>query len=69
MIKPKIVFMPGCFDSLDVNQEELDKIMSSIEAMIADGTLFHNARVIEEDDPRYDEIQKMIESGHTRKLQ
>lgn len=70
MIMPthKIIFAPGCFDNLDVSQEELDKIMRSIEEMIADGTLFENSKIVEDDDPMYEEIQRLIEERQSRKL-
>jgi hypothetical protein len=68
MTTPKIIFAPGCFDSLDVSQEELDKLVRSIEDMIAEGTLFDNATIIEEDDPMYERIQQMIEEKQNKKL-
>lgn len=64
----KIIFAPGCFDNLEVSQEELDKIMRSIEEMVADGSIFENSRIVEEDDPMYEEIQRLIEERQERKL-
>ena len=51
MTKPKIIFHPGCFDNLDISQEELDKIVEELEQMVEDGTLLENSREIDEDDP------------------
>jgi len=36
----KIVFAPGCFDNLDMNQEELDEFVKMIQDKVADGSLF-----------------------------
>ncbi len=49
--KPKIVFAPGCFDNLDVSQEELDALMADLEQMVEDGSLFENSRLLDENDP------------------
>lgn len=73
MTKPKIVFAPGCFDNLDVSQEELDKFMADLQQMVEDGTLFENSRLLDENDPEYLEIMKRIDSemieNANRKLQ
>lgn len=41
--KPKIVFMPGCFDHLDITQEELDNLTAEIQQMVDSGELFEHA--------------------------
>lgn len=73
MTKPKIVFAPGCFDNLDVSQEELDELMANLEQMVEDGTLFENSRLLDENDPEDLEIMKRIDSemieNANRKLQ
>ena len=73
MTKPKIVFAPGCFDNLDVSQEELDKFMADLQQMVEDGTLFENSRLLDENDPEDLEIMKRIDSemieNANRKLQ
>jgi glycosyltransferase A (GT-A) superfamily protein (DUF2064 family) len=73
MTKPKIVFAPGCFDNLDVSQEELDKLMADLQQMVEDGTLFENSRLLDENDPEDLEIMKKIDSemieNANRKLQ
>ena len=40
----KIVFAPGCFDNLDMSQEELDDFVKLIQDKVADGSLFEEAR-------------------------
>ena len=69
MTKPKIIFHPGCFDNLDISQEELDKIVEELEQMVEDGTLLENSREIDEDDPMYDEIMSRIRENEDRNLQ
>ena len=41
--KPKIVFIPGCFDNLDITQEELDSLTAEIQQMVDSGELFERA--------------------------
>jgi hypothetical protein len=53
----KVEFAPGCFDTFDGTQEELDAMMAELQKMIQDGTLFEKARtvdldeLVESDDP------------------
>lgn len=49
--KYKLVFAPGCFDTFDGTQEELDELVQSIKDMIADGTLMDHATPVDLDDP------------------
>lgn len=71
MTKPKIVFAPGCFDNLDMNQEELDEFVAKLESMVEDGSLFENSRPLDENDPQDAEIiNKLIDAqDNDRKLQ
>jgi hypothetical protein len=78
----KVEFAPGCFDSFDGTQEELDELISEIKNMIQDGSLFEKSRtinleeLIESDDPEDQELAgKLLRSidqdinGDTRNLQ
>lgn len=47
----KIVFAPGCFDNLDMSQEELDEFVKMIQDKVADGSLFEESRVLDPNDP------------------
>lgn len=67
--KPKIIFHPGCFDNLDLTQEQLDEFVSMLEQAVEDGTLFENSREISEDDPMYQEIVARMQDAEDRKLQ
>ena len=46
----KVEFAPGCFDSFEGTQEELDAMIKEIEGMVQDGTLFEKARAIDLDE-------------------
>ena len=47
--KVKIVFEPGCFDHLDVSQEELDGIVEMLSDMTEEEILA-NSRVLTDED-------------------
>lgn len=61
MNKPtKIEFAPGCFDSFEGTQEELDELMNEIKTMIETGELFEKSEPVDinelfETDPEYAE--------------
>ncbi len=68
--KLKIEFAPGCFDSFEGTQEELDQMIKEITEMIDSGKFFEKAQVLK---PGEDlEIEAAIErslNANTRKLQ
>ena len=74
MNKPlKVVFAPGCFDNMDMTQEELDEFMEMLKSKIEDGSIFTDSRALDPDDPEDAELvarleQQMIENAD-RKLQ
>jgi hypothetical protein len=47
--KIKIQFAPGAFDDFDGSQEELDELMTQIQSMIADGSLFEKSKSVDID--------------------
>ena len=53
----KIEFAPGCFDSFEGTQEELDELIAEITRMVRSGELQENAREIDFDDPTDDDIE------------
>jgi len=71
----KVVFAPGCFDSLDIDQEELDQLMKEIEQKFANMTPEQlAAESIALDDEDYDELPDDIKlqletAGEKRNLQ
>jgi hypothetical protein len=46
----KIEFAPGCFDTFDGTQEELDALMAEITRMLHSGELEDKARIVDIDD-------------------
>lgn len=48
-----VQFAPGCFDTFDGTQEELDELMAEIQAAIQDGSILEKARPVD--------MEKMIE--------
>ena len=46
----KIEFAPGCFDSFEGTQEELDSLISEIKRMFASGEAQAQARALDLDD-------------------
>ncbi len=55
----KIVFAPGCFDSFEGSQEELDQMIAEITRMAESGELFEKAQPIEFDP---EELEELIEA-------
>lgn len=63
----KVVFAPGCFDNLDMSQEELDEFVKMIQAKVEDGSIFTDSRPLDPDDPEDAElIERMIEESEQR---
>ena len=62
----KIEFAPGCFDSFEGTQEELDEMIATIHAMFASGEAFESARQLDDDefDELPDEVKEQILRGH-----
>lgn len=46
----KIVFEPGCFDSFDGTQEELDAMLAEIQQLVESGKIFEQSEVVIEDE-------------------
>lgn len=76
----KIEFAPGCFDSFEGTQEELDELIAEIQRMFESGEIEANATELDldalmEEDPEYAEkvIQALssesLEEDFKRKLQ
>lgn len=50
----EVVFMPGCFDSFEGTQEELDELVKQIKDMAASGQIFENSELVH--DGEFDEV-------------
>jgi hypothetical protein len=55
----KIVYAPGCFDSFEGTQEELDQMIAEITRMAETGELFEKSQAVEFDE---EELEAMIEA-------
>jgi hypothetical protein len=57
----KIVFAPGCFDSFEGSQEELDNMIAEITRMAESGELFEKSQPLDLEVDS-DELEAMIEA-------
>lgn len=48
--KPEVVFAPGCFDSFEGTQEELDEMIAEIHRMVDSGELFERSTPVDIDE-------------------
>ncbi len=60
----KIEFAPGCFDSFDGTQEELDELIANIKNMIVSGTIHEHTRKLTEED--FDELPEEVQEQIAR---
>ena len=74
--KLKIEFAPGCFDSFEGTQEELDEMVAEIQRMFDSGEMEANSREVDieelfEEDPDVAEkiFQTLQDDAEPRKLQ
>ena len=52
--KLKVTFAPGCFDSFEGTQEELDQMIADIQAAIESGELLEQSQELTDED--FDEL-------------
>ena len=57
----KVVFAPGCFDSFEGTQEELDELMAEIGRLITTGELFEQATPLDLDEMTDEELREIAE--------
>lgn len=68
--KVKVEFAPGCFDTFDGTQEELDEMVAEIHRLIETGELFENAERLDiGEDPEIEEAIERSLNTSTRILQ
>ena len=69
--KLDIVFAPGCFDTFEGTQEELDELIAEINRLVETGELFEKAVPIDLSDLDEDELRVLdeIESTQGKYLQ
>ena len=66
---PKVIFEPGCFDSFEGTQEELEELMAEIVRMAESGELEENARPIDLDNEEDIEMLSHIAEAELAKAQ
>lgn len=66
---PKVIFEPGCFDSFEGTQEELEELMAEIIRMAESGELEENARPIDLDNEEDLDILSHIAEAELAKAQ
>ena len=67
----KLVFAPGCFDTFEGTQEELDELMAEIQASFDSGEMLEKGTAVDLDDlsdEDYDSIMNSVDDT-PRKLQ
>ena len=62
--KPEIIFAPGCFDSFDGTQEELQELIAEIHRQVEAGTLFENSRPLLDDET--EELAQILDKKEPR---
>jgi alcohol dehydrogenase class IV len=60
----KIIFAPGCFDDLELSQEELDALVEDVIRSVEDDTFEENSRPLDEEE--VEELIKIMDRKHTR---
>lgn len=64
-----LVFAPGCFDSFEGSQEELDELVAKIQDAFMSGELMETAEAVEIEDLDDDIIEDIRSLTSPRKLQ
>lgn len=67
----KLEFAPGCFDSFEGTQEELDELIQEIKRMFESGEFLENSIVLDEEDfspDMFDEIEEHLLNTPPRRL-
>ena len=63
--KIKVNFAPGCFDSFDGTQQELDELVAEIQRLAESGEMFENSKPLTDeliDDLSQDEKQALMDA-------
>jgi hypothetical protein len=60
----KIIFAAGCFDDLDLTQDELDALVENIVQSVEDGSFEGDSLPI--DDEEFEELVKIMDRKNTR---
>jgi hypothetical protein len=55
-----IVFAPGCFDSFEGSQDELDEMIAEITQMIKSGKILENSQPLDVDNLDPEDLEKLL---------
>ncbi len=59
----KLVFAPGCFDSFEGTQEELNELMADIQASFDNGDMLSNGTAVDLDDMSDEDIEAILNAA------
>jgi hypothetical protein len=69
-IKPKVIFAPGCFDSFEGTQEELEELIASIHAAVESGEFLENSISVDDmSDEDLAELETVMERNESKIIQ
>jgi len=68
----KLVFAPGCFDSFEGTQEELDALMAEIQTLFDSGEMLEQGTLVDYDDLSDEDLEtvaRLVDDSDPRQLQ
>jgi len=68
----KLVFAPGCFDSFEGTQEELDALMAEIQSLFDSGEMLEQGTLVDYDDLSDEDLEtvaRLVDDSDPRQLQ
>lgn len=65
----KLEFAPGCFDTFDGTQEELDELIAEIEKMVASGEFLENSEPIDFETLPEEVIEQLIKVSEAMEIE
>ena len=63
----KVEFAPGCFDSFEGTQEELDELVAHIRGLVESGEIFEQSKPVDLSELSEKDL-KLINSSENRKV-
>lgn len=63
----KVEFAPGCFDSFEGTQEELDELVAHIRGLVESGEIFEQSKPVDLSELSEEDL-KLINSSENRKV-
>ena len=63
----KVEFAPGCFDSFEGTQEELDELVAHIRGLVESGEIFEQSKPVDLSELSEEDL-KLIDRSENRKV-